>query len=50
LFFSVNGFKVAGANVFIDKNSGKPKGYGLVTFYKQEEADRAIKALDNVVI
>jgi len=34
----------------LDKNTSKPRGYGYLTFYTQEEADRVIKEMNNTVL
>jgi hypothetical protein len=38
-FFKQYG-KVKDAKIIVDKNSGKPKGYGFITFETSEEADQ----------
>ena len=46
-FFSSRGYKVSRSKVVLDKNTSKPRGYGYLTFYTQEEADRCIKEMNN---
>lgn len=43
--FSEHG-EVTEATVITDKMSGRSKGFGFVTFAKDEDADKAAKALD----
>ncbi len=39
--------EVEEAVIIKDKFSGRPKGFGFVTFVKDEDADKAIKALND---
>lgn len=43
--FSEHG-EVTEATVITDKMSGRSKGFGFVTFAKDEDAEKAIQALD----
>lgn len=49
-YFSSRGYKVAKSKVVLDKNTSKPRGYGYLTFYSQEEADRCIQEMNNQVL
>ena len=40
------GIKVKDVKVITDKFSGRPKGFGFAEFETEEEADKAIQALD----
>jgi RNA recognition motif-containing protein len=44
--FAAHG-EVVSAKVIIDRESGRSKGFGFVEFGSDEEADKAIKALNN---
>lgn len=46
-FFSSKGYKVVKSKVVLDKNTSKPRGYGYLSFYTQEEADRCIREMNN---
>ena len=48
--FSSKGYKVQKSKVVLDKQSSKPKGYGYLTFYTQEEADRCIAEMNNTIV
>ena len=43
--FSEHG-EVSEAKVIIDKFSGRSKGFGFVTFAKDEDAEKAVKAME----
>lgn len=49
-YFTSRGYKVQKSKVVLDKNTSKPRGYGYLTFYTQEEADRVIKEMNNTVL
>jgi RNA recognition motif-containing protein len=49
-YFSSKGYKVQKSKVVLDKNTSKPRGYGYLTFYTQEEADRCISEMNNQLL
>jgi polyadenylate-binding protein len=49
-YFSSRGYKIQKSKVVLDKNTSKPRGYGYLTFYTQEEADRCISEMNNQVL
>ena len=49
-YFTSRGYKVAKSKVVLDKNTSKPRGYGYLTFYTPEEADRCIQEMNNQVL
>lgn len=42
--------KIASATVITDRYSGKSKGFGFVEFEKDEEADKAMKELNDTEV
>ena len=46
-YFTTRGYKLSKSKVVLDKNTGKPRGYGYLTFYTQAEADRCIQEMNN---
>ena len=40
---------VSTVNLIVDRNSGRPKGFGFVEMGTQEEAEKAIQALNGVM-
>ena len=49
-YFSTRNYKIQKSKVVLDKATSKPRGYGYITFYTQEEADRCIKEMNNSVL
>ena len=49
-FFEGHGYKIKAATVASDSNKTKTLGYGYVTFYDEEELERCLSQLNNVVI
>ena len=49
-FFTSKGYKVSKAKVVLNKKTSKPKGFGYLSFYNQEEADRTLKEMNNTII
>jgi RNA recognition motif-containing protein len=41
---------VTGVKIIVDKQSGKSKGYGFVEMERDEEAENAIKALNDTQV
>jgi RNA recognition motif-containing protein len=41
---------VSGVKIIVDKQSGKSKGYGFIEMDKDEEAENAIKALNDTQV
>ena len=46
-FFTTKGYKIQKAKVVIDKHSGKPKGFGFLTFYSRTDAEKCIDEMNN---
>lgn len=49
-FFTSKNYKVSKAKVVLDKKTSKPRGFGYLSFYTQEEADRCLKEMNNAII
>ena len=46
-FFTTKKYKIQKAKVIVDRDSGKPKGYGFLTFYSKDEAEKCIAEMNN---
>ena len=46
-FFTTKGYKIQKAKVIIDKHSGRPKGFGFLTFYSKIDAEKCIEEMNN---
>jgi RNA recognition motif-containing protein len=44
--FTVNGFSPTRPHILVDKDTGRPRGFGFVDLVSREECDEAIKLLD----
>lgn len=49
-YFTSRGYKASKAKVALDKKTSKPRGFGFLTFYTQEEADRCLKEMNNSTV
>ena len=49
-YFTSKNYKVSKAKVVLDKKTSKPRGFGYLSFYTQEEADRCLKEMNNTMI
>ncbi len=45
--FDSSGFAIKKCKSIVDKNNGKSLGFGYIYFYTKEEAERAIKEMNN---
>lgn len=45
--FGQDGREVVGVNLIIDRETGKPRGFGFVEFASEAQAEAAVQALDN---
>ena len=46
-FFTTKGYKIQKAKVIVDNQTGKPKGFGFLTFYDEKEATRCMEQMNN---
>ena len=46
-FFTTKGYKILKAKVVINQQTGQPKGFGFLTFYTKEEAEKCINEMNN---
>lgn len=49
-YFTSRGYKVSKSKVVLDKATSKPRGYGYLTFYTQQEADKVILEMNNQIL
>jgi RNA recognition motif-containing protein len=48
--FSLKNYAIKTAKVVLDKKTSKGLGHGYLVFFKQEEADRCLKEMNNSLI
>lgn len=49
-FFKARGYNVRYAKVMLNDKTKKSRGFGYLTFYSQEEADRCYREQNNVLM